>query len=338
MSGRNHDDALPDALREAVSDALALIGRSAQDADAPTLARITGRDLYAAEYPPRQFLVDGLIKRGDLVVLAGRPKSGKSWLTLQLAQALDTGAPFLGRAVTRARVLFIALEDGARRIHERLHIRRWLPNEAEFAFALAPLGGGLGMRQLRVAADDFDVICVDSLRAACGDADENDNAVMGAIVQALADIAHQTQTAILTVHHTRKGGSDDPFDTVRGAGAIRAAYDVGLLFERKVGEAEALLRVESRDVQADDMTLRWDASGWSYEGDGGRIEELRAGRRALQALRELGDGQTTDDVAKHLNVARSSALRQLQNLEREGRVRRETEMTGTKPRDVWYLA
>lgn len=342
MSG--HNGMLPDTELDAVvSEALALIGRngaqtaSAPTASAPTLARISGRALYETEYPPRQWLVDGLIKRGDLVALAGRPKSGKSWLMLQLAQALDTGAQFLGRGTARARVLFLALEDGDRRIHERLHIRRWQPRDAEFSFGVMPLAGD-GLRQLRAAADEFDAVFVDSLRVACGNADENDNAVMGAIVQGLADIAHQTQKTILAVHHTRKGGSDDPFELIRGAGAIRAAYDVGLLFERKAGENEALLRVESRDVQADDMTLRWDAaSGWSYEGDGGRLEELRAGRRALQALRELGDA-TTDDVAKHLNIARSSALRQLQHLEREGRVRRETTGTGTKPRDVWHLA
>lgn len=327
---------LSDALLAAMNEALATMD------GAPSLRRVSGRALYETEYPQRQFIVDGLIKRGDLVMLAGRPKSGKSWLMLQLAQAIDTGAQWLGRNVTSGKVLFVALEDGERRIHERLHIRRWNPKQAEFAFGLFPLTGD-GLRQLEAVAEEFDALFLDTFRAACGGADENNNAEMGAIAQALADIAHQKQRAIIIAHHTRKGGSDDPFETIRGAGAIRAAYDVGLVLERQGKEREAVLRVESRDIEAEDMTIRFDpAQGWTYEGGPARIEEIRAGRRVVQALRELGDGRTTEEIAKHMGISRQGALKQLRNAEREGVVRRvaaEGQKPGKHKRgDSWHLA
>ena len=186
-------------------------------ASAPvSLDAISGAELYDKQYPPREFIVDGLVKRGDLVLLAGRPKSGKSWLLLQLAQAVDTGARFLGRETARAKVLFIALEDGERRVHERLHIRGWRPAEAHFAFDLFPLGGA-GLQQLKYAAQAFDVVIVDSFRAALGAADECDNGLMAQLVQSLADHAHDTGKVIVIAHHTRKAGAEDPFETVRGA-------------------------------------------------------------------------------------------------------------------------
>lgn len=298
-----------------------------------------GDTLYDEQYPPRQFIVDGLIKRGDLVLLAGRPKSGKSWLLLQLAQAIDTGVSFLGKATTKSSVLYLALEDGDRRIHERLHIRKWRPASACFAFDLLPLGGD-GLQQLKVGAAAFDVVIIDTFRAACGGADENSNGEMGLLAQSLADFAHDTQKTIIVAHHTRKGDSDDPFELIRGAGAIRAAYDTGLLLQRKGKEPEAVLRVESRDVQVEDMTIKFDSTtGWTYEGDDTRIDEIRAGRKAVKALREMGDGQTTEAIAQHLGISRQAANQQLINAERDGVVRRNSEPVEglRKPKDLWCL-
>lgn len=48
-------------------------------------------DLLAHQFKPQEYLVDGLIAKGHLGILGGRPKSGKSWLGLQLAMCIDTG-------------------------------------------------------------------------------------------------------------------------------------------------------------------------------------------------------------------------------------------------------
>jgi RecA-family ATPase len=304
------------------------------------LSIVNGAELYERQFEPRKFVVDGLIKRGDCVLLAGRPKSGKSWLLLQLAQAIDTGKPFLGRATTKCSVLYLALEDGAQRIHERQHIRKWKPEAACFAFGMLPLSDD-GLDQLRNAAHAFDVVVIDTLRAACGaGVDENDNAEMGAIVQSLADYAHTECKTILISHHTRKGDAEDAFDLIRGAGAIRGAYDVGVVIQRKPKEAEAILRVESRDVEADDMTIKFEGvTGWSYEGDGAKIDDIRAGKRVVTALQELGDDQTKKEIAQHLGISESGAHQQLLGAEREGLVIRRKDSTakGRKAADLWSL-
>jgi len=309
------------------------------------LAIKPGAALFETTFKPRQFIIDGLMKRGDCALLAGRPKSGKSWLLLQLAQCIDTGAQFISKATTKASVLYIALEDGERRIHERLHVRKWKPKQAAFTFGMLPLSDG-GMEQLRNAAQPFDVVVIDTLRAACGaGVDENDNAAMGQIMQDLATFAHDTEKTVIVSHHTRKGDSEDPFDTMRGAGAIRGAYDLGMVLQRKPKEAEAVVRVESRDIDADDMTLSFDsAAGWKFEGGAGRIEEIRIGRKVLDALRTLADdgkvGVTVAEISAVTQTDVSGIKRQLNQLEAAGHARREAGQGGfqSKPADRWYLA
>ena len=53
-------------------------------------------------------------------MLAGRPKAGKSWLALNLAEAIANGGKVLGVDVEQGDVLYLALEDNPRRLQQRL--------------------------------------------------------------------------------------------------------------------------------------------------------------------------------------------------------------------------
>lgn len=307
------------------------------------LATIDGGELYDHEYPPRQTIVDGLIYRGDCIVVAGRPKCGKSWLCFQLAESIDSGKAFLGKATTRAKVLYMALEDGERRIHERLKVRNWRPRESSFAFGCLPFDVGEGMTQVFNGAAPFDVVIIDTLIATLtGKTDESNNTAMAEIMNALARWAHETEKALVIVHHAGKGASEDPFEMIRGASSIRGAYDMGIVLQRKAKEADAVLHVESRDIDAPDMTVKFDASkGWTYEGDGARYENLQAGRRVVGALLEMGDWQTADAIAEHLAISPQAARAQLLKAERIKLVERKPDPANQgkakKPRDLWTL-
>jgi hypothetical protein len=57
-----------------------------------------------------RWLVEGLIKEGNLVILSARPKTAKSIVALNLAACVAMGKPFLDRSVTQGRALFVAYE------------------------------------------------------------------------------------------------------------------------------------------------------------------------------------------------------------------------------------
>ena len=51
---------------------------------------IDGNTLMASAFEPLRFSVDKILPHG-LFILAGSPKVGKSWLTLDLCQAIAAG-------------------------------------------------------------------------------------------------------------------------------------------------------------------------------------------------------------------------------------------------------
>ena len=67
------------------------------------------------------FIFNRLLAVG-LTILAGRPKSGKSWLTLQMAIDAAMKRAFLGRfeIETPMNVLYFGLEEAPGRTHNRL--------------------------------------------------------------------------------------------------------------------------------------------------------------------------------------------------------------------------
>ena len=57
-----------------------------------------------------EMIVDGLIPTG-LTIIAGAPKSCKSWMMLTLALSVSLGKPFLGHDVKQCGVAYYGLED-----------------------------------------------------------------------------------------------------------------------------------------------------------------------------------------------------------------------------------
>ncbi len=307
----------------------------------------TAAQFNAHEEEPLSFLVDGLLARKQLAMLGGRSKSGKSWLVAQLAQSLDTGQPFLGRAVQRARVLYLPLEDKRARLKRRAQALDWRPQTTTFHYHIGRFNApnnefGPGMALVERVAHDFDVILIDTLIATLdGNISENDNTSMGAIVNELAEIAHNVGCTIVLVHHISKGMSDDVFNLLRGASALRGAYDVGLLLDRRQGEREAVLHIEARDYEAGGLTIRQheNGNGWELVGEAQDIINIRAGRRVINALADLEEGATAEELAELLAISRPAVGKQLKAAQRDGHVMilRTERINNGRPAAVWGL-
>lgn len=82
----------------------------------------TGPELLAHEFPPLRWIVPGLVPAG-LSLLVGAPKVGKSWAALDVALAVAAGGRALGGiGVEAGGVLYLALEDGPRRVADRMRM------------------------------------------------------------------------------------------------------------------------------------------------------------------------------------------------------------------------
>jgi hypothetical protein len=80
----------------------------------------TAAEIMGMTFPPPRWAVPGVISEG-VNLLAGPPKVGKSWLSLGLALDVATGGTAFGTIpVDGGPVLYLALEDTARRLQSRI--------------------------------------------------------------------------------------------------------------------------------------------------------------------------------------------------------------------------
>src|SRR3989304_446038 len=72
------------------------------------------------DLPPVPFYVKDLLPKRGKAMLYAPPKSGKSWLCLQLARCIGGGEPFLGLPATKGKVLYVQFELGEEILQGRL--------------------------------------------------------------------------------------------------------------------------------------------------------------------------------------------------------------------------
>ena len=90
-------------------------------ADRARLHRLDVGRMVREEPPAVPWVVEGLVARGMLTILAGREGEGKSLLATALAAGVTLGEDEAGMVCHRGRALIIDAENGFYEIHRRVH-------------------------------------------------------------------------------------------------------------------------------------------------------------------------------------------------------------------------
>ena len=229
------------------------------------------RDLGADAPPPRRWLVESLWAERAVGILGGEPKCGKSLLALDLALAVAAGTPCLRRfaVAQRGRVLLYAAEDPLAVVRERLE------------GIAAAAGTALGTLDLFVITApsvrldterDRDRL-EETVRQArprllvldpfvrLHAVDENAAGEVAPLLGYLRRLERLYETAVLLVHHVRKGAATlRPGQALRGSSELHAWGDSNLYLRRRADTLR--LSVEHRAAAGcDDLFLRFPAPG-----------------------------------------------------------------------------
>lgn len=310
--------------------------------DAPfseTLAQLLDR-----EFPPLRWRVDGLIADGALTVFAGKPKIGKGFLSLQLAQAVAHGTTFLGRDCARGSVLYLALEDGARRIQRRLKMQLAEHSDlVEFIYDCPPLDSKEGFLALmdEVERHQPDLLIIDTFSGSkSGKFDENVAKDMAPLINRLRKLAQDRDLAVWAIFHHGKITSGDAILDLRGSSAIGAAADsIGGIYKDPNGEFY-ILSLEGRDVPETSLRITWDRPNtfcWFCQGDHRRLTLTDAEQETLETLKAMGEADTSS-LAKAMGKGYSTIKKALERLEKKDRVAHRITKTSTKSKKVMYRA
>lgn len=289
----------------------------------PPLALLTADDILTTEWPEPVWAIPDLLPVG-LAILAGKPKAGKSWLALQIAQAVGAGGVALGRRVERGPVLYLALEDPPRRLQERMVKQHWprgLPVEfmpmGRFIDEVGDLRNGGGERLARqIQVQRYRLVVIDTLsRSVQGD--QNDVADMTIALAPLQEIAHEHNCAVILIDHHKKGGGFDPdaINDILGSVAKGAMTDTAWGLYRESGKAGAKLAIIGRDVEVQTLALTFDGltGCWQCEGDADKLEITENRQAILDAVEGMGRAALTD-VAEAAGRNKGSVYRDLQDL------------------------
>jgi|GEM_PF-6557412 len=275
----------------------------------------SAQELIEKDLPPRDWLIRGWVSRGDLVVLAGRPKEGKSLLACQMSIAVATGKPFLGQFETKANagpVLYYDLDDkNERRAQDRILDLSGddLPRRTlQCHYSLEP--GNAGIQTISSHLMDcallglpVAMVVVDCLLALVGKTDDK-NLVRSDRkgLEPLRAVAAGYRVPIVLIHHTRKSSQlvqgYSPVDSMLGTTGLSSVFDVGILVENTDKEEHRIL-FSSRDPQTpDNLVLKKDKqnrTGWyvvAGQDQSGPEKEPALSETAAIILQVLADPDT----------------------------------------------
>ncbi len=217
-------------------------------------------DVFTLAMPATEWIVEGILPRASVTLLAGEPGSYKTWLALALLRGVAGDENFLGRKCSQTSVLYLDRENPLAVMRERLAVLGIQSLEGSRIW-----GGWLGdappsigdARLVEIARGRRPLIIFDSLIRFHAAADENSATEMATVMGELRALANAGAT-VVALHHKPKSegtlyrGSSDIAGGVDTAWAVSRDRDAGLL---------RLECFKSRYAEEFSLTLRPDLSG-----------------------------------------------------------------------------
>lgn len=300
-------------------------------AKTPRFKRINTNDLMAKEFEPIRWIVPGYVPEG-FSVLAGRQKLGKTWLAIDIALAVASGGMSMGAIEVEAGdVLYLDLENGERRVQRRVDAiypdARNRPDlsRLEWVTEAPALDKGLidALEDWRLSVANPRLVVIDVLQrikpvgSAARNSYENDYVAWAPLQQ----WAMQNGIAVVGLHHTKKGGADDPLEALSGSNGLSACADTTLVLDRD-GNGITLY-VRGRDVDEKESALDFADGIWTMKGDAAKIRMTTERQAILDALLDADEPMSPNDLVAATRMTSNNVRQLLFKMAKAGEVIKE---------------
>lgn len=222
---------------------------------------------------PDPYLLYKLLPRAGRIVLNAPKKAGKSYLALQLAQALATGGEFMGQTAVKSRVLYLQFDTPPDLWYERIQdlLGAGVPLSPSIYMIDGrdhPLGFNIMLPENQAKIKDMllqvdpQVVFIDVLRK-IHNRKENESDEMLAVWNTINTLF--LGRCVFIMHHVGKlnpeHGRPSPGNSGRGSSFIGGEVDASWLLMDK------LLSIESRfDEETDFPVKRLETGFWDFPG------------------------------------------------------------------------
>jgi len=256
-------------------------------------------ELLKREPAEPDWLVRGMIARGQKILIQGPPKQMKTWFVLSLLKALSRGenvcgVPFWKTTVSGIKAVMVEEEHSTNALIQR--VQQSLAGTSNIVIphrtGVKLLPKNPEFEDLLKFIDEFrpDLLVLDPLRSFF-DGDENDSSVMQQVFAPLNLLLRKyPHMAVVVVDHTAKKPSDVLVYASRGSSVKGAEMD-GVIDIRKFQKDEdvgVVVTGEFRDAETvENLSLKFEDGNLVYD-DGFRINiKLKDSEVRLQKLAKL---------------------------------------------------
>jgi hypothetical protein len=249
--------------------------------------------------PEHEWLIKGVLTRGERSLCAGPSMSGKSFAITDMALSVARGVPYLGRKVRRGLVVYQAGEGGrglkkrlrAYRQHHEVQPDEDLPfvlltspvdlyaNDADTSALIKEIDGWAAVYKQSHGLD-LELVVIDTLSAATPGANENASEDMSKVLARCARLAAKLRCHVMLVHHLNAAGSkprghsslfaniENAIEIVPTEKTVSGGYRAdGSEIHRKVRSARITKQKDGEDGLAWEFTLKQVVLGKDLDGD-----------------------------------------------------------------------
>jgi len=302
---RDEGLAISKAAEEPDADIATLRGQLAdlaqeQDKCTPHIRSIADiPDICDCDIIPPEWLAEGLLPRGALILWAGSDGSAKTWLVLNLAAAVAEGGEFLGRHCVQSVAVYLDYENPGHEVQARVQKlcgrNPWLKIWGNWAAQAPPQIGDPLL--LKFCEETQPLLVIDPLRMG-HDFDENDATEMTPVMRHLRSYVAAGATVVILHHVAKAEGSG-----YRGSSAIRGACDVAILQEMSTDGLISLKVQKNRFGQRMNFTVQPDFEAGMFS-----LTDAPAGAERRDVAGEMKDairaqpGMTQEQIIRQVRV------------------------------------
>lgn len=287
-------------------------------------------------------LIDGVLRQGHKMLLAGPSKAGKSYLMIQLVIALAEGKKWLGWNCAQGKVLYVNLElDKASAFHRFNDVYKALgyqPHNLKNIEIWNLRGNAVPMDKLapklirRAQKKGYIAVVIDPIyKVITGD--ENSASEMANFTNQFDKVANELGCAVIYAHHHSKGsqGSKRSMDRASGSGVFARDPDalldlIQLEYDDKLKSTEEIKAVASfisKKVREKDLYYHSEKVG---KNDTQLESKMREHAEQVFSKQELINLETEISIVRDKEKYKTA-------WRIEGTLR---EFKSFEPRDIWF--
>jgi|GEM_PF-2524467 len=301
------------------------IGRNTQT---PECESFSIDELFDLESEGIEYLIPGMLPRGETVLCAGTPKTGKTLIAIDAAFAVATGeSDFLGEQVKQGKVLLVSVDESAQSTKAKLLKRGFRRGDQLQIITKWDISQ---LNDLESKLEDFrpDLVIIDSLkRITLGRETSENSAEFADMIYQLKELTGKYGAACILIHHTNKNADAVGIERVRGSSAIAGATWGIWLIDRipkpdpknakrmiiDPADPTRILSVTPRDSQGQTLRLELNPDNLSFSIAAETEEEQQAQqeKKTQQSLildllsKYAPNGLTGREIIEELGLSRS---------------------------------